>query len=88
MQNKYRMFRRGGGVYYAKDKISGQAKSLETKDRCQAERLLADKNQAAEQPQFNLSMARVYLSEKNAEMIQRTRDDVMREMELPEGFQT
>jgi len=82
MQNKYRMFRRGGGVYYAKDKISGQAKSLETKDRCQAERLLAAKNQAAEQPHFNLSMARVYLSEKNPELVQRTWDDVMREMEL------
>jgi hypothetical protein len=76
------MFRRGRGVYYAKDKISGQVKSLETKDRCQAERLLAAKNQAAEQPHFNLSMARVYLSEKTPEMVKRTWSDVMREMEL------
>jgi hypothetical protein len=37
--------------------------------------MLAGKNQATEQPQMNLAMAKVYLSCKNPEMPERTWDD-------------
>lgn len=45
--NRYRMYRRGRGMYYAKDRITGKAESLGTANREQAQHLLAAKNQAA-----------------------------------------
>lgn len=81
MQNRFRMYRRGEGIYYAKDKTTGRAESLGTKDCAEAQRLLNAKNQAIEQPHLNVAMARVYLSCKTPEMLDRTWSDVMTEME-------
>ena len=33
MQERYRTFRRAGGNFYARDKVTGQSESLETSDR-------------------------------------------------------
>jgi hypothetical protein len=79
MQDRYWMFQRKG-VFYVQDKLSGKQKSLKTRDAAAAKRMLAGKNQATEQPQMNLAMAKVYLSCKSDEMLARTWDDVMREM--------
>jgi hypothetical protein len=80
MQDRYWMFQRKG-VFYVQDKLSGKQKSLKTRDAAAAKRMLAGKNQATEQPQMNLAMAKVYLSCKSDEMLARTWDDVMKEME-------
>jgi Phage integrase family len=80
MQDRYWMFLRKG-VFYVQDKLSGKQKSLKTRDAAAAKRMLAGKNQATEQPQMNLAMAKVYLSCKSDEMLARTWDDVMKEME-------
>jgi integrase len=80
MRNRYRMFRRGVR-YYAKDKSTGKAVTLNTSDREEAKTLLQAKNQAVEQAHLNLAMARVYLSCKTPEMLERTWNDVMLDME-------
>ena len=82
MQNRYRMYRRSGAIYYAKDKVTGRTESLGTTQRAKALRLLAAKNQAIEQPHLNVAMARVYLSCKSPEMLNRTWNDVFEDMEL------
>jgi hypothetical protein len=80
MQDRYWMFQRNG-VFYIEDKLNGKQKSLRTRDAVAAKRMLAGKNQATEQPQMNLAMAKVYLSFQSPEMMSRTWDDVMKEME-------
>ena len=82
MQNRYRIFRRNGAKFYLRDKKTGGAESLGTTDRAEAQRLANAKNQAIEQPHLNVAMARVYLSVKSPEMLDRTWNDVMTEMEL------
>jgi hypothetical protein len=76
------MYRRNGTIYYAKDKTTGRTQSLGTSDQAKAQRLLNAKNQATEQPHLNVAMARVYLSCKSPEMLNRTWNDVFEEMEL------
>jgi hypothetical protein len=58
MQERYRMFRRSGGNFYARDKVTGKAESLDTADRVTARQLLAAKNQAVAQSQLNRTMAK------------------------------
>jgi hypothetical protein len=71
------MYRRGRGMFYAKDRITGKAESLGTADRVHAQQLLAAKNQAAVQPQLNRAMARTYLMAKSPELVTRTWTEVM-----------
>ncbi len=77
MQERYRIFRRAGGNFYARDKITGKAESLETCDRVAARQILAAKNQALAQPQLNRTLAKAYLSAKSPELLTRTWADVM-----------
>src|SRR5271155_5838808 len=77
MQERYRMFRRAGGNFYARDKVTGKSESLETANRVVAKQVLAAKNQALAQPQLNRTMARAYLSAKSPDLLTRTWADVM-----------
>jgi integrase len=77
MHNRYRMYRRGQGMFYAKDRVTGKAESLGTAERAQAQHLLAAKNQASVQPQLNRAMARTYLMAKSPELVTRTWAEVM-----------
>jgi len=77
MQERFRIFRRAGGNFYARDKITGRSESLGTSDRTQAKQLLAARNQAAAQPQLNRTMAKAYLSAKSPDLPTRTWADVM-----------
>ncbi len=72
MRERYRIYQRNGGIFYAKDRKTGQALSLATTDRHEAARLLAAKNQATEQPALNVAMAKVYLSAQSPEFLTRT----------------
>jgi len=71
------MFRRAGGNFYSRDKITGRSESLGTADRTHAKQLLAARNQAAAQPQLNRTMAKAYLSAKSPDLLTRTWADVM-----------
>jgi len=61
MQDKFRLYRRRNGMFYADEYQTRHRESLQTKDEAEARRLIAAKNQAATQPVFNLEMAKVYL---------------------------
>ena len=65
MLERYRMYRRTGGTYYAKDKVTGKSESLETRDKATAKQLLAARNHAVAQPQLNRTLAKAYLSAKS-----------------------
>jgi hypothetical protein len=50
MQQQFRLFRRAGGVFYWQDNDSKKQRSLGTKNRREAERLLHAKNEAHRAP--------------------------------------
>lgn len=77
MRERYRMYQRNGGRFYAKDCKTGQSFSLATSDRAEAKRLLLAKNQATEQPALNVAMAKVYLSAQSPEFLTRTWGDLI-----------
>jgi integrase len=72
MQERYRIYQRGGKNFYAKDTKTGRAFSLSTSDEREAMRLVTAKNQSTEQPCLNVAMARVYLSAQSPEFTKRT----------------
>ena len=71
MKERFKMFRRKGGMFYARDTATMGKESLGTKDRVQASRLVAAKNQAQEQPALNKGMAKVHLAAASPEFASR-----------------
>lgn len=82
MKNRYRIVKVGsrGGTYYSEDTTTGLRKSLETKNKFEAERLIHAKNEADRQPQLNVRMGMAYLSGVDPKLATRTWDDVMRDV--------
>lgn len=58
MQQQFGLIRRPWGVYYLKNKVTGEQTSLKTRDNQEAQRLL----QAHNDTHFNLALARVYMN--------------------------
>ncbi len=77
MQNRYWIYRRKNGTFYLQNKITQKQESLKTKDTITADRILANRNQAAEQPSLNRTLAKAYLSAKSPELATRTWANVM-----------
>jgi len=70
-----------GGMFYSKDTKTKVRKSLETKDRAEAERLMVHKNEAAVAPtHINRKIGLVYLSDSDPEMGKRTWKTVMEDI--------
>jgi hypothetical protein len=61
MKQKYRLWQRRGGVYYAFDRETKKQISLGTNDKTEATRLLYARNEAAANPLLQRQMARAYL---------------------------
>ena len=61
MQNRYRLFRRAGGLYYVHDASTGKQESLRTRDKNYAMQMLNAKNQAVSSPRSTRPL-RAYLS--------------------------
>jgi integrase len=76
MKDRFLLFRRHG-VFYYEDRSTGQQKSLQTRDKDEARRLLQAKNDTVAQPMMNLVMARTYLAAQDPKLISRTWADVM-----------
>ena len=72
MKQQYGLVRRPWGVFYLKNKITGQQTSLKTSDRNEAQRLLQARNESECQPHMNLSLARVYLNGADPKLGTRT----------------
>lgn len=74
---KFRLFRRGTGIFFVQDNASGRQESLRTRDRAEAKRLFAAYNEAHEQPAINLQIARAYLTATDPKLVKRTWQEVM-----------
>ncbi len=81
MNSPYIIFqRRGRKNFLIEDTRTGLQKSLKTSDRREAEKLLAAKNQAQENPALNIALAKAYISQSNPLMATRTWQDAMSEL--------
>jgi hypothetical protein len=77
-----------GGMFYCKDTQTKLRKSLETKDRAEAERLMVHKNEAAvATPHISRKIGLVYLADSDPEMGKRTwrmvMDDIIKDKHGP-----
>ncbi len=72
MQDKFHLYRRPNGMFYAEEVGTRRRKSLKTKDEVEARRLISAKNQASTQAIFNIEMARVYLKAHDPKLNDRT----------------
>jgi hypothetical protein len=60
MKQRYRVFRRGWGTFYCEELVTKKQESLKTRDRDEANRLVAAKNETQDGPAFSRQLARVY----------------------------
>ena len=58
MKLAFGLVQRPWGVFYLKNKITGEQISLKTRDKDAAQRLLQARNESEFQPQFNVALAR------------------------------
>src|SRR5882724_5737199 len=72
MKQRFGLIRRPWGVYYLKNKTTGQQTSLKTRDAEEARRLLQARNDTESQPHFNLALARVYMNGADPKLGTRT----------------
>jgi hypothetical protein len=77
MKQQFGLIKRPWGVYYLKNKTTGEQTSLKTRDWAEAERLLQAHNETKSQPHFNLALARVYINGADPKLITRTWQEVM-----------
>lgn len=80
MKNRYRVFRRGWGTYYCEDLATKKQESLKTRDKDEAFRLVAARNETDEAPGFSRHLARVYWKAGDPEAAKRTWQHVMNEI--------
>jgi integrase len=80
MKQAFGLIRRPWGVFYLKNKITGQQTSLKTGDKAEAQRILQAHNESESQPHFNLSLARVYLNGADPKLATRIWQDVMNDI--------
>ena len=76
MKHQFILFQRSG-IFYCEDTGTGKQTSLRTRDRTEAERLLAAKLEAVRLPAMNLQIAQVYLQHGDPALTTRTWQDVM-----------
>jgi integrase len=80
MKSRYRLFRRGWGVYYCEDTQTGKQVSLGTSQKEEAQRLVQAKNEGEHHPAFSLQLARVYWKAGDPAAGSRTWQFVMEEI--------
>ncbi len=73
---RFWIFKRGS-TYYLEDTATHKQESLRTKDKREAERIRAAKNESVRQPSLNLALAKVYLSGHDRTLPDRTWQTVM-----------
>jgi integrase len=78
MKNRYWLIQHRG-IYYALDSHTKKKASLRTRNKSEAQRLIAAKNETDRQPQLNLALARTYLAAHDSRQTERTWREVMAE---------
>jgi len=80
MKQRFSVFPRPWGVYYYQDNTTGKQGTLKTRDKDEAYRLVAAKNENEEAPAFSRHLARVYWKAGDPEGSVRTWQHVMDEI--------
>ena len=80
VKNRYRVFLRSWGTYYLEDLVTKKQETLKTRDKDEAFRLVAAKNETDEAPAFSLHLARVYWRAGDPAAAKRTWQNVMEEI--------
>ena len=80
MKQRYRVFRRSWGTYYCEDLVTKKQETLRTRDKGEAYRLVAAKNESEQSPAFYLHLARVYWKAGDPVAASRTWQHVMDEI--------
>ena len=80
MKQRYRVFLRPWGTYYFEDLTTGKQETLKTRDKNEAFRLVAAKNENEKAPAFSLHLARVYWKAGDPAGATRTWQHVMDEI--------
>jgi hypothetical protein len=80
MKEQFGLIKRPWGVYYIKNKTTGEQTSLKTKEKAEAQRLLQARNDSESQPHFNLALARVCMNGADPKLGTRTWQEVMQEI--------
>ena len=80
MKENFGLIKRPWGVYYIKNKTTGEQTSLKTKEKSEAQRLLQARNDSESQPHFNLALARVYMNGSDPKLGTRTWQEVMEQI--------
>jgi integrase len=80
MKQRYHVFRRGWGTYYCEDLITKKQTTLKTRDKDEAFRLVAAKNEHDDAPGFSRHLARVYWKAGDPAGATRTWQHVMDEI--------
>lgn len=80
MKQRFILYRRNNGKYYAEDTVTKKQCSLKTRDEAEALTLLHSKNEAFRQPVLNLQIARTYLTATDGNAAKRTWQTPMDEM--------
>jgi hypothetical protein len=62
MKNQFGLIQRPWGVYYLKDKVTGEQTSLKTNDRNEAQRLLLGPRRHAQPAALQPALTRVYIN--------------------------
>jgi hypothetical protein len=77
MKQQFGLIQRPWGVFYLKNKVTGEQTSLKTHDRAEAEPLLHAYNESESQPHLNIALARVYMNGADPKLITRTWPEVI-----------
>ena len=80
MKQRYSVFLRPWGVFYYEDHQTGKQATLKTRDKDEAFRLVAAKNENEDAPAFSLHLARVYWKAGDPTGATRTWQHVMNEI--------
>lgn len=80
MKNRYRVFRRDWGTFYCEDLTTKKQTSLKTRDKDEAYRIVAARNETEASPAFSLHLARVYWKAGDPAAAKRTWQNVMDEI--------
>ena len=80
MKQRFRLYRRKGGIYYLHDSQSGKQTSLGTRHRSEAVELFSARLQAHRQAHLNLQLARTYLAATDPMVAKRTWQVPMEEL--------
>lgn len=80
MKQRYSVFPRPWGVYYYQDNTTGKQGTLKTRDKDEAYRLVAAKNESEAVPAFSRHLAQVYWKAGDPEAAKRTWQAVMNEI--------